>query len=106
MELWIDNFSEAGYRFGLSGIDEIVQNVKVILNTRKGSVPLDRDFGVDWSIVDKPTTMAFQKLRINIVKTIEKYEPRVKVKTVEIMPDEMIMDGIFKVRLRIKINLF
>ena len=105
MEFWIDNFSDVGYRFGLTGIDEIVQNVKVILNTPKGTVPLDRDFGVDWSIVDTPTTMTFQKLRVSIVKAIEKYEPRVKVKAVEIIPDEIIMDGIFKIRLRVKINL-
>jgi len=103
MELLIEN--TPSYKIGLKGIDEIIQNVKVILNTPKGTVPLDRDFGVDWSVIDSPTTIALQKLRVNIVKAVEKYEPRVKVKSVEIMPDKMIMDGIFKVRLRVKINL-
>ena len=103
MELTIEN--TPSYKIGLEGLDEIVQNVKVILNTPKGTVPLDRDFGVDWSIVDTPTTKTFQKLRVNIVKTVEKYEPRVKVKAVEIIPDEMIMDGVFKVKLRVEINI-
>ena len=103
MELVIDN--TPSYKIGLEGIDEIIQNVKVIVNTPKGTVPLDRDFGVDWSIVDTPTTKTFQKLRISIVKAIEKYEPRVKVKTVEVIPDEMIIDGIFKVRLKCEIDV-
>ena len=105
MEVWIDNFSNSGYRFGLSGMDEIVQNVKVILSTRKGSVPLDRDFGVDWSVVDKPSTVAFQRLKQEIIRAIRRYEPRVVVKAVEIIPDKMIMDGIFKVRVKCEIDI-
>lgn len=103
MELTIEN--TPSYKIGLEGMDEIIQNVKVILNTPKGTVPLDRDFGVDWSIVDTPTTRTFQRLRIDIVKAIEKYEPRVKVKAVEVIPDEMVMDGIFKVRLKCEIDV-
>ena len=29
-------------------VREILQNVRTILSTRKGSVPLDRDFGLTW----------------------------------------------------------
>lgn len=34
---------------------EILQNVRTILATRKGSVPLDRDFGLSWQYLDAPT---------------------------------------------------
>jgi len=103
MELLIDN--TPSYKLGLKDLDEIVQNVKVIVNTRKGSVPLDRDFGVDWSIIDTPNTLTFQKLRVEIVKAIEKYEPRVKVKQVKIIPDKQVLDGIMKVKLKVLVNL-
>ncbi|MEO2083677.1 MAG: hypothetical protein ABGX12_06610, partial [Desulfurobacteriaceae bacterium] len=37
------------------------------------------EFGLDWSIVDQPTPTAVQKLKAEIVKAIEKYEPRAKI---------------------------
>ena len=33
---------------------EVIQNVKTILTTMQGTVPLDRDFGIDSEVVDKP----------------------------------------------------
>ena len=37
---------------------EVLQNVRTILATRKGTVPLDRDFGLEWEHVDKPIHIA------------------------------------------------
>ena len=34
--------------------EEILQNVRTILATPVGSVPLDRDFGVDMRFIDRP----------------------------------------------------
>lgn len=104
MDFIIDN-SINEYKIGLTGVDEIIQNVKVILNTRKGSVPLDRDFGVDWSIIDKPTPASLNLLKVDIVETVEKYEPRVKVKEVNLIESEYISDGILRVLLKVEINI-
>jgi len=79
MKFSLDTSKAWNYQLGLSGAEEILQNIRVILDTPKGSLPLDRDFGVDWSIVDSPTPFAIQKLKAKIVRAIEKYEPRVKV---------------------------
>ena len=35
--------------------DEIEQNVRMIISTPKGTVALDRDFGIDYDLVDQPT---------------------------------------------------
>ena len=51
---------------GMSGINfspqspeaEVIQNVRCILATRKGSVPFDRAFGVSWDMLDKPLPVA------------------------------------------------
>ena len=32
---------------------EIIQNIKTILTTLQGTVPLDRDFGIDGTLIDK-----------------------------------------------------
>lgn len=62
---------------------EILQNVRTILSTRKGSVPLNRDFGLSWSYVDMPTPVAQMQMRSEIMDAIEAYEPRAKVVSVE-----------------------
>ena len=66
-------------RIGLTGVEEVLQNVAVILATPKGSVPLDRDFGTTWMFIDAPTPKAMALLRSEIVESLRRYEPRVRV---------------------------
>ena len=63
-------------------LEEIYQNVKTILTTAKGSVPLYREFGVDNHILDIPMNVARAKITAAIVKAVNKFEPRVKVRKV------------------------
>lgn len=56
--------------------DAILRNVRVILSTRKGSVPLYRDFGVSWEALDKPLPVAQTMLIPEIREAIETWEPR------------------------------
>lgn len=62
-----------------SVLKEINQNLRTILTTPRGSVPLDRDFGIDMSVIDLPIPLYKAKLTADIYDTIPKYEPRVKV---------------------------
>lgn len=62
--------------FGATGIDEVVQNVRTILTTRKGSVPLDRELGLDFSVLDSPLPKAQAALQSDIFLQVQKYEPR------------------------------
>ena len=72
---------------GLEGAEEILQNVAVILSTPKGSVPLDREFGVSWMFVDSPTLRALAELRVEALEQVERYEPRVRVLEVSFTAD-------------------
>ena len=100
MELWIDNTPKP-LKLGLTGIEEIVQNIRLILSTPKGSVPLDRDFGINWDLIDKPSPATIQLLKAEAVKAIETYEPRVKVKQVKI--ENATADGKLGVKALVKI---
>ena len=102
MEVWVDN-SQAGIVIGAKGIEDVLQCVRLILSTPKGSVPLDRDFGVDWSIVDRPAGEVSQTLKAYIASQIQKYEPRVKIKKVELSGEEL-PDGRVKVRVLIEVR--
>lgn len=58
---------------------EVVQNVRIIITTVRGTVPLFRDFGIDSTIIDAPTLMAQAKISTEIIRQVRKYEPRAKI---------------------------
>lgn len=82
-------------------IKEILQNVKTILTTIKGSVPLDRDFGIDGSYVDKPMPVARARLSSEIMKAVQKYEPRVTITSISFSGNQ---DGILVPKVEVRIN--
>lgn len=59
--------------------EEVAQNVRCILSTRRGSVPLDRNFGLDPDYIDRPQPLARQMAEADIVVTLAQYEPRATV---------------------------
>lgn len=60
-------------------VNEILQNVRTILATTKGTIPLDREFGIDGSVIDMPTMQAQACLTNEIFQAIRRYEPRVSI---------------------------
>lgn len=81
--------------------EEIAQNVRTIIATPKYSVPMDRLFGVNAEIVDRPTPKAMAQLQAEIIQAIRKYEPRCKVKKVTFEGDN---DGKLSVKVRVEIG--
>lgn len=63
----------------LSRAEEIIQNVRMILSTPKGTLPLDRNFGLDFSVVDKPVDRAMVYLSVDVFQQLKRYEPRVEL---------------------------
>ena len=68
-------------------VEEIIQNVRTILTTRRGSVPLDRAFGIDTALIDLPVTAIKGRLTTEIIEAVERLEPRVEVKEVKFTGD-------------------
>jgi phage baseplate assembly protein W len=62
-----------------SVVEEITQNVRMIVTTPKGTLPLDRDFGLNFDLVDKPMPFAKLEMEVEIVRQVGKYEPRARV---------------------------
>ena len=77
---------------------EILQNCSIILSTSKFSVPLDRDFGVDATFVDKSILSAKAKVESEIFTALKKYEPRVTVKQVGWYADA---EGIIRAKVKV-----
>lgn len=92
--------------FGATGVEEVLQNVAMILTTPIFSVPLDRDFGVDFSLLDNPIPMAEAKLTSQIFQAIRAYEPRAMVHEISFLhsaPD--VMDGKMAPKVTLEVDL-
>ncbi len=68
-------------------VKEILRNVAVILATPKGSVPMNRSFGLDTSFLDKPMNAAKNMTVIPVREAIEEWEPRAAYKDMTLFPD-------------------
>ena len=70
----------AGVDFAPGNVyEEILQNVRTVCTTPKGTVPLDRDFGLDQTLLDAPIAVAKARYTSEIISVVQRYEPRVKV---------------------------
>lgn len=54
MELTVDMSVPASVEIGATSLRGLAQEIRTALATRKGSVPLDRDFGLSWELIDLP----------------------------------------------------
>ena len=51
-------------------VEEVIQNVRTLVTTIKYSIPLDREFGIDGSVVDLPMHVAKAKLTTEIFRAL------------------------------------
>ncbi|MDR2001392.1 MAG: GPW/gp25 family protein [Prevotella sp.] len=68
------------------GADDIIQCFYIILHTIPGSDPLRPDFGSDiYQYLDKPVNQFSGKFCAQVKNDLEKWEPRVSIKSVGII---------------------
>jgi phage baseplate assembly protein W len=67
---------------------DISETIKNIITTPKGTVALDRNFGVNSNILDQPVNLIEGLLVVEIIRQIKLYEPRVSVIEVTFSMDE------------------
>ena len=79
MELTLDARDGVPIVIGATGMDAIVQNLRMILLTLCWSIPLDRAFAHDGRMIDSPAPQETWRHTADLIDAIEKYEPRVKV---------------------------
>ncbi len=91
---------------GATGVRAVIQNVRTILATVRGTVPLDRTFGIDDTIVDTPAPVAQARLTGAVIEAVERWEPRVKVVKVTWvrLDNSETADGRMVPRVRVKIR--
>lgn len=64
--------------------EDIIRCLRNLIMTPAGTVPLDRDFGLDQSFLGYPIDVAQNLLAIEIIDKVARYEPRASVSEVEL----------------------
>lgn len=68
-------------------IIEIDKNLKMLFGTYKGSCALDRDYGIDFSVLGLPSVVVEARLTAEIITAAAKYEERADISEVLFVPD-------------------
>lgn len=88
------------YDFTSDDLEDIDRCVRNLYSTRAGSQPLDREFGIDYDgTVGLPLEAAKNRLALEYMEKTERYEPRVKVDSVDVAVEAESGQLIPKVRL-------
>lgn len=61
----------------------ILQNVFLLINTRRGTLPMYRDFGLPMEFIGKPTSVAATIATKEILEALELFESRASLASVE-----------------------
>lgn len=89
------NFT-VSFDYSADEIEEIKRNITTLLSIPEGTVPLDRDFGINNDFVSSPLDVAENMYALEITEKVEKYESRVQVKEVNFVesPDGSLIPSI------------
>lgn len=76
------------YSFVIKGasteeVEELDINIKTLLETREGSQPGDREFGISWECLDEIQDVAECMFVAELTEKISRYEPRLELDNIE-----------------------
>jgi len=65
------------------GVRELDRQIALLLSTREGSIPLDREFGLDLDFVDRPAAVVKSLYTAEVTKKVARFIPSVRVREVQ-----------------------
>lgn len=71
------------YTFTSDALAELNRKIMLLLTTPVGTMPLDREFGTDWSFLDMPSEAAKSLFAAEVAEKIETFIPEVRVEEVQ-----------------------
>lgn len=97
----ISNTSEIEYTLcEKDEIKSILQDIALILRTKRGTVPMYRDFGLPMAFVGMPLPAAEAMAAQEVYDAIESFEPRVKMNDISLSATE---SGAMKIEVEVEI---
>lgn len=97
-----NEFVKYDYSLNPLTIEGIIQRGRLLLSTTRGQLPLDREYGLDSKMVDKPSNTILPGLKVDIKKQLKKYIPEVEL--LEVILDGMDIEGKMIIRCKVIID--
>lgn len=97
------NVTIESINFSAEGVQEVYENLKMLYTTSEGSVPFDREFGINIEILDQPIHIAKGRLVVEYTQKTRRFEPRANVE--EVIFDADALTGKLKPKVVIRIDL-
>jgi hypothetical protein len=69
-------------------VRSVLQNVGIIISTRRGSCPMYRQFGLPMRFLDKPLTAALPMMAAEVLEAVGEFEPRARIVTISHVLDD------------------
>ena len=69
--------------FAESEMEDVRRCLETLLSVREGEQPLDRNFGIKNSFLDKPMNIAKNLFTLEIIDKIKRYEKRAEVAEID-----------------------
>lgn len=70
-----------------TGDASLKSQMQTLLETRAGSVPANRDFGISWECLDEPPEVAESLFYQEVLKKAERYVPDVRIRKASFQAD-------------------
>ena len=70
------------YTFAGNALAELDRQLALLLSTREGTMPLDREFGLNMDFVDMPPEVAKSLYTAEVTEKVAKFIPTVKVREI------------------------
>ncbi len=67
----------------------ILQNITLIIGTKRGTVPMYREFGIPMAFLDRPAIVAATVLAAEVEEALERFEPRCTPKNIRCEANEL-----------------
>lgn len=64
-------------------VTSVLQNLMCLVSTRKGTIPMYRDFGLPMEWIDKPIDAAQALMVVEITEAVQEFEPRCTLLNIE-----------------------
>ena len=71
------------YTFADNSIARLDRQLALLLSTREGSMPLDREFGIKMDFLDRPPEVAKSLYTAEVTKKVAMFIPSVRVREVQ-----------------------
>lgn len=71
------------------GNTDLENRLKRLISTPKGTMPLDRNYGVDFSeFIDLPIEIAKNTFAVAVIEAVNEYEPEVEIENIEFLSSD------------------